>query len=301
MRYRQTKLVPDEEDASTENSENENGKYDPRNKLNDLTGKEWIKFTSTIVYQKGLGKNHPETEYEKLHPAPFSFTNVMELIKFFTKKNETVLDPFMGVGSTLKAAIKCNRKGIGIEISKKWIDITKKRLNDELSKAIDCKNIILGDAFYQLDKLKTNQVDFVVTSPPYFNILRKKPDHKVKEERLKKNRAQYYSENPDDLGNFNDYEEFITRLCAILKKCQRILKANKYLCVIVSDFRHKSKYVPLHSDLYSNLLDKSELSLEGIKILVQNAKKLYPYGYPYAYVPNIHHQYILIFRNKKEE
>jgi hypothetical protein len=39
--------------------------------------------------------------------------------------------------------------------------------------------------------------------------------------------------------------------------------------------------------------------LKGVKILIQNAKKLYPYGYPYSYVENIHHQYILILQKSK--
>ena len=39
-----------------------------------------------------------------------------------------------------------------------------------------------------------------------------------------------------------------------------------------------------------------QLTLQGVKVLAQNHKSLLPYGYPFAYVENIHHQYILIFR-----
>ena len=62
------------------------GKYDKRNKLNDLTGKEWIPETKSYWFQKGLGKNSPDTKIEKMHPAPFSFQDIERLIKFFTKK-----------------------------------------------------------------------------------------------------------------------------------------------------------------------------------------------------------------------
>ena len=79
-------------------SNKKESKYDPRNILNDLTGKEWIQETTSIWYQKGLGKHHPETNYERMHPAPFSFTNVKRLILFFTKDGQTVLDPFSGGG-----------------------------------------------------------------------------------------------------------------------------------------------------------------------------------------------------------
>ena len=91
----------------------------PRNCLNDLTGKEWIQETCSVLYQKGLGRGHKETKFEILHPAPFSFQDVGRLIRFFTKENDLVLDPFCGVASTLKACAILNRKGIGIELSKR--------------------------------------------------------------------------------------------------------------------------------------------------------------------------------------
>ena len=73
-----------------------NGKYDPRNKLNNLTSSEWVKETVSVFTQKGLGRGHKDTEIEKQHPAPFSFQDVARLINFFTKKDAKVLDPFSG-------------------------------------------------------------------------------------------------------------------------------------------------------------------------------------------------------------
>ena len=70
---------------------------------------------------------------------------------------------------------------------------------------------------------------------------------------------------------------------------------------MVSDFRNKSEFISFHSDLIQRLnnrkiLDGGTLKLQGVKILIQNHKSLLPYGYPFAYVENIHHQYVLIFR-----
>lgn len=80
-----------------------NGVVDPRNILNDLTGKDWLPETKSFFYQKGLGANHPEAQIEKLHPAPYSFQDIGHLVNFFTKRGMSVLDPFGGVGSTAKA------------------------------------------------------------------------------------------------------------------------------------------------------------------------------------------------------
>lgn len=145
--------------------------------------------------------------------------------------------------------------------------------------------------------------DFVVTSPPYWSILNKKADYKVKKERLSNNLATNYSDNDDnDLANIEDYKTFLDVLSDdVLMQCARVLKPKKYMCLVVSDFRHKSEYISFHSDLIQRLnkrpiQGKMGLHLQGTKILLQNHKSLLPYGYPFAYVENIHHQYVLIFR-----
>lgn len=90
----------------------------------------------------------------------------------------------------------------------------------------------------------------------------------------------------------------------MLLESARVLKVKKYMAIIVSDFRDGSDFISFHSDLIYRLNrtaipDGGTLKLQGTKILIQNHKSLLPYGYPFAYVENIHHQYILIFRKEK--
>ena len=77
--------------------------------------------------------------------------------------------------------------------------------------------------------------------------------------------------------------------------CHPLLVPGGHVCIVVGDFREKSKYHMLHADL-ANSLEQRGFSLKGITILYQRHKRIFPYGYPYAYVPNLHHQYILILR-----
>lgn len=72
------------------------------------------------------------------------------------------------------------------------------------------------------------------------------------------------------------------------------------MAVVVSDFRDKSKYVMFHADLAA-ALEPYCLEMRGLKVLYQRHKRIFPYGYPYAYVPNIHHQFILILQNAKDK
>lgn len=280
--------------------EKKKGKYDERNKLNDLTSTEWIPETISVWMQKGLGAGHPDVKIEKEHPAPFSFTDISRLIKFFTKKDQLVLDPFVGIGSTLKACILEGRRGIGIELNKKYVKLSKDRLKKETQDIEEKKEqkILTGDARTVLSKLESDSVDFVVTSPPYWNILHKK-DHKVKQERDKYDLDSKYSDDPKDLGNIDDYEIFLEELSKILGEAARVLKKSKYMAIVVSDFRDKSKYIMFHADL-TYKLQSFGLEMRGLKVLYQRHKRIFPYGYPYAYVPNIHNQYILILQNEKK-
>lgn len=274
---------------------------DLRNALNNLSAKEWIPETISVWNQKGLGAGHADARIEKEHPAPFSYTDISRLIRFFTKKGEMVLDPFVGIGSTLKACALEERKGIGIELNPRFAKLSRERLAKEVGdifSTVDEQTVIEGDARKVLKTLKPNSLDFVVTSPPYWSILKKKADHKVKQARVSHGLAKDYGSDPRDLGNVENYDEFLVELGAILGQCVLALKPGKYMAVIVSDFRDKSKFIMFHADLAREMEERG-LEMRGLKVLYQRHKKIFPYGYPYAYVPNIHNQFILILQKPK--
>ena len=90
------------------------------------------------------------------------------------------------------------------------------------------------------------------------------------------------------------------------KECARVLKKDKYIAIVVSDFRNKSEYISFHSDLIQKInklrVDNNYIiTLQGTRILLQNHKSLLPYGYPFSYVENIHQQYILIFKKTESK
>jgi site-specific DNA-methyltransferase (adenine-specific) len=69
-----------------------------------------------------------ESKMKVGHPAPFPVELPKRCIKLFTFVGDTVLDPFLGSGSTLLACLETDRKGIGVEIDKNYCEIAKKRL-----------------------------------------------------------------------------------------------------------------------------------------------------------------------------
>jgi len=289
----QTEVMPVFDSSRGEND------IDPRNTLNDLTAREWVAETVSVFVQRGLGKNHKDAQIERQHPAPFSFQDVARLISFFTKRGCKVLDPFCGVASTLKACAITGRVGVGIDLNPIYVQLGMERLRTELGGLFpDGHNqtIVEGDALHLIESFRDEEFDFIVTSPPYWNILRK-VDHKARQERIAHNLDTSYSNDQRDLGNIDSYDEFLDCLAKFFHKAARVLRDRRYLCIIVGDFRHKDRYVMFHADL-AQRLERSHYHLKGVTILYQPHKRIFPYGYPFAYVPNIHHQYVLIFQKK---
>ena len=88
-------------------------------KMNNFTGKEWLQHSFSIW--RDIRKNSEETKLK--HPAMFPIQLCEKLINIYTKdEGEVILDPFMGVGSTVIAAKNLGKKGIGIDLSKEFFD-----------------------------------------------------------------------------------------------------------------------------------------------------------------------------------
>lgn len=273
----------------------------PRNRLNDLSAREWLSESVSVWVQKGLGAKHAEAQIERQHPAPFSFTDVARLIRLFTKRGMTVLDPFVGVGSTLKACALEDRNGIGLELSEEFAELAARRLAEEVpaEKRAGTRQVIRhGDARVLVGELAAGSADFLVTSPPYWGILNKKPDHKVQQERLEAGLATRYGDDPRDFANVAGYGDFVAGLAEFFGACGRVLKGGRYCAVIVGDFRHGGRYYPLHADL-ARQMEGHGYVLKAMNVLYQRHKRVFPYGYPAAYVPNVHHQNIIIMRNER--
>src|SRR5438128_10646048 len=100
-----------------------------RNKMNELSGRDWIKFTKSWF----VHRPEPRGDQKIRHPASFPESLVREFVSFFTKKGELVVDPFLGTGSTLIASLEADRAGVGFEIVDKYAEISRKRVAEILN------------------------------------------------------------------------------------------------------------------------------------------------------------------------
>lgn len=274
------------------------GKLSKNNKLNELTGKEWIKFTKSWFIHRP-----PKREEDViLHPAKYPESLVAEFINFFTKSGQWVLDPFAGTGSTLVAAGECGRNAVGIELNKKYFNIVRQRL--EKFKSVKL-NIINGNSINLIDLLSRSELrdikfDYCITSPPYWNQLKRNSIRQ--KERDESGLDTVYSDSAEDLGNVEEYNKFLEMQAMIFDQVYDVMKEDGYLTIITNNVYFEGKLYPLAFDTAISLTKRGEKSwvLKDEKIWLQDDKPLVALGVNSAWVGNRHHQYCLIFRKEKK-
>ncbi|MGY5879718.1 MAG: DNA methyltransferase [Candidatus Thorarchaeota archaeon] len=271
----------------------------PENTLNDLDGKDWVKATKSWFVINPRSRTTAQLE----HPAKFPEELVKRLVGFFSKSGSWILDPFAGVGSTLIACRETSRNSVGIELNPEFAETGRKYLDDMEGNAQ--QHLIVGDA-QDAQSLIANQFkgdilkfDYLITSPPYWDMLRKSRggSDSVHKEREEKGLKQHYSESTRDLGNIEDYNEYIEKLASILGGLKPLLKPNAYLTIIVQNMRDvDGRMRPIAWDLAGRL--SQDYWLQQELIWCQDNKKLGIWGYPTTYVSNVHHHYCLVFQNR---
>jgi site-specific DNA-methyltransferase (adenine-specific) len=97
-------------------------------KQSDITKEEFIEWTN------GLWTFSGESKKRVNHPTPFPIELPKRCIKLFSYLEDTILDPFLGSGTTLVACALQKRKGIGVEIESKYCAIAQDRLKKEAQK-----------------------------------------------------------------------------------------------------------------------------------------------------------------------
>ncbi len=268
---------------------------DPRNKLNELSGSQWLYFTKSL-----LTTSYPREfshDLRKAHGANKPPRLMQQLIEFFTKPGELVLDPFAGVGGTLIGASICSepRKCLGIEINGKWKAIYKQVLEE--NPEVAPQELLVGDCSRLLPTLPDNHFHFIATDPPYNTHLERTMCDGRYEEDYPNRRTDYDMASPhgEDLANLSSYDEFLDAIEGILQECLRVLIPGRYMAVILRNAYQKGRYIFTHADV-ANRATRAGFRVKGEVVWHQTGSRLRPYGYPYAYVPNIVHQFILIIR-----
>lgn len=269
------------------------GHYSNRNRLNGLTGREWVFSSRSVIaktyppsYQHALRNRHGGQKPPEL---------CAEIIQMFTKPGGRVLDPMMGVGGTLLGAHISGRSAVGIEIEPAWVDVYHEVCRLE---SIEPMRTHVGDC---RDVLKTmpDEFDFLLTDVPYWNM------DTAPRSRGKFKRVGQASENGKirkNLSRFNampaqDKCSWLEQMAEIFRLCRSKIRHNGYMAVFVGEMYQDGEYHFLPADL-AQVVARENWKPKANLIWYDTGKQLHIYGYRYAFIPSIIHQSILIFRNE---
>jgi len=251
------------------------------------------------------------------HPAPYPVALAARILECYLDAGPgVVLDPFLGSGSTLLAARRLGLCGVGFEISPEFARLAYRRVAGLLPlerpdirvEVVDGAEppapirfrpdeqrlvIVHADAARIPEFLPEESADIAVTSPPYWNVLRRRRS-------MLGGAPRPYSDLPEDLGNADDYEEFLRRLAGIFQAVIRVLKPGAFFVVVAGDIRVGEEIVPLHADIIQ-VMDRAGVRL--MDLIVWDRRRDYnnlkPIGYPRRFIASRTHEYILVFQKAR--
>ncbi len=197
----------------------------------------------------------------------------------YSGKDNWVLDPMVGAGTTVIEAKLLVRNAIGLDINPNAIELTKKALRFNHHPPSE-QQVLLGDA-RNLSFIKDNSIDLVLTHPPYMNIIK-------------------YSNNriPGDLSNIGSLTKFCDEIEKIAEELFRVLKPGKYCAILIGDTRKAKHFVPLAFRVMQRFLQVGFVLKEDI-IKVQHHCKLTGYWRAKAKRDKFYlimHEHLFVFR-----
>jgi len=278
------------------------GFYDIANQLNDLTGKEWV-FSTKSVIPKGFPPSF-QLKLRNKHGGQKPPELCEMIIKTFTKEGELVLDPFCGVGGTLFGCSLSKRHGLGVEINKEWIEIYYDICEKDV---VESQKVIHGDSRQVLQNLiekKSEKFDFILTDVPYWKMdivekskgVYKKVGEEPKGVYSDKSKLSRFGNGSEHVKRTKEEWELLIK--DVFTRCFTLLKPGRYCAVFIGNMYHNGQYFLLNADI-ARILSQIGFVLKGEIVWYDVNKKLHLYGINYSWIPSISHQFILVFRKER--
>lgn len=194
----------------------------------------------------------------------------------YSSEGDTVLDQFVGGGTTAVEAKLTHRNFVGIDINPTAVELTKSKCNFQFE-TICSSTIKLGDA-RKLD-LPDESIDLICTHPPYANIIQ-------------------YSENIDGDLSHLEIKAFLTEIHRVAEESYRVLKKDKYCAVLMGDTRKNGMVQPLAFETMT-MFKLAGFKLKEIIIKEQHNCKATGYWKTNSIKYNfllLAHEYLFIFK-----
>lgn len=210
------------------------------------------------------------------------------LILHYLERNDLILDPFVGGGTTLIESRLLGKDCIGLDISPHSIGYTKQKMNELTKNSKESSNFNLPDVEWALIRgdarnlgLRDESVGFVCGQPPYADIIK-------------------YTYNINgDLSHIHNLNDFYREIKKVASELYRVLKKGKYCVILIGDIRRNKTVVPLGFNVMQCFLD-ADFHLKEIIIKTQHKEKSTQNFYRNKDTNELRfriaHEYLFIFR-----
>jgi 16S rRNA G966 N2-methylase RsmD len=262
-----------------------------KNPINDIDLDKWKEYDNIITDSLWIfDKRDKSGAHNAGYWGNFIPQIPNQLMLRYTKKNDWILDPFLGSGTSLIEAKRLGRNGIGIDLSPDAIKIAKENIEKENNIFNTQTEIINADSAIinletELNKLNIKSVQLIIMHPPYWDIIK-------------------FSKNNRDLSNTKTIDEFINLFGETIDNTYPYLDKNRYLAIIIGDKYYKKEWFPLSFYVMESVLERGYL-LKSIIIKnfeetkgKMNQQKLWRYRALSGGFYIFKHEYILLFQKK---
>lgn len=229
--------------------------------------------TNTVWAFQNRGKWATHDAKYRGNWSPYIPRNV---ILRYSSEGDTVLDQFVGGGTTAVEAKLTGRNFIGFDINPAAVELTQKKLDFEYNTSAET-SVKLGDA--RKLELSDDSIDLICTHPPYADIIN-------------------YSDGIDGDLSLLSINPFLTEMGTVAEECYRVLKKDKFCAILMGDTRKKGMVQPLAFETMQ-LFELAGFKLKEIIIKEQHNCKATGYwktnSIKYKFLL-LAHEYLFVFK-----
>jgi DNA modification methylase len=262
-----------------------------QSKINDLNLNRWKEYEDIITDSLWILKKRDNSG---VHHAGYWGNFIPQipnqLLRRYTKKGDWILDPFLGSGTTLIEAQRLGRNAVGVELSKKVLDQTKKNIakeNNQFDVKIEFVNADSSSVNLKsvLSAMQIKSFQFQIFHPPYWDIIK-------------------FSDNKYDLSNAKSIDDFLTSFGNVLDNCLPHLEKKRFAAVVISDKYSAGEWIPLGFYVMQEVLKRGMILKSTIvknfdeTTAKRNQKELWRYRALAGGFYVFKHEYIFVFQKK---
>ena len=264
-------------------------------KINDIDLKKWKEYKD--IYTDSLwiiDKRDKSGVHTSEYWGNFIPQIPNQFMKRYTKKNDWVLDPFLGSGTTLIEAQRLERNSVGIELNpiiakkaQKLIEIEGDALfsNKSIKAIVEVGDSTEIELELVMKKNNIKKFQLAILHPPYWDIIK-------------------FSDNKKDLSNTNYLNDFLIKMGDVIDNILPHLEKGRMITLVIGDKYQNSEWIPLGFYTMNEIL-KRKVILKSVIVKnfeetlgKRNQKSLWRYRALAGGYYIFKHEYIFLFQKK---